>query len=568
MSETDTAKKPATTNDAPPVAADPASKAADPANPASGGPKTTGMKIKANYEEIPGASKSGPKAAKAESALFFDPLTISPMSPMADETIDEKGVTKGGGQLISSRQVPIHGEGEDGAGEGTGGLTAQLKYADDINDVYSVKVTGDFPKNKDKAAQTEAQNFIAAKFKNFGDIDLLEGQASKHLEDKFSGAANVSVKISINQKSKQLKDAGKTHVYYKARNNPGILLNVPVVQVAEKVVTSGGTTTKTQGSDVTAEANGSTTTNNVKVDQNHKDNSNSSSTTTTETSDEYHKAVKRTYNEVVTQIENTIQDFASNLVKKADTDEEYHEKGKWAYWEKNIKVQDYTKNVKAGSKEGDKEEKNWAQYLKDAFGVVDDIIDIPILKDLPKVGKYLRKLNQWGWVLDGLEKGADIFAVKGKVHYIDTHEDTKVKSKDTANKDGGGNNSKDITKHTATTATEDLKQRMTKVVSSRKETSGVDQTTTDVSKKTKSKTDSSSNTNNSSSDSYNKTDTTTTAGGSVKAKANQSTTSEITWTQSVKETTTKPILEASIVDGDGEVKTSPFGAPEKAQKKK
>jgi hypothetical protein len=62
-------------------------------------------------------------------------------------------------------------------------------------------------------------------------------------------------------------------------------------------------------------------------------------------------------------------------------------------------------------------------------------------------------------------------------------------------------------------------------------------------------------------DDYDKTQTRSSTGGSVGVKANQHTTTEISWNQSVKETTTKPILDASVVDGDGEVSSSPFPSP-------
>jgi len=536
MGDTETAKKPAATNEAPPVTDGAAPKTADPK--AAGG-KATNLQVRANYENIPGSSKTGPKIAKEETALWFDPLTIAPTSPSAPETIDINGISHGGSQVVANHSVPLHGADEDGAGEGTGTLTAQLKYAEQWEKSFVPKVTGKWAKKGDeKKAEGILKTFLADKLKHTGDLESVSSQAAAKIQGEVDGSSDVKVSITPNETNKSLADAGKTHVYYKARKNPGILLDVPVVQVAEKVVTSGGSTTKTQGSEVSGEASGSTTTNTVKVDETKTNNKAAGSSTTTETSEDYHAATQRTYQEIVTKIEKTISDFASNLVKKPDTDEKFHEEGKWEYWNENIKVDDYTKNVKAGSKEGDKEEKNWAEYLKEGLGVVNEIIDIPILKDIPKVGKYFRKLNEWGWVLDGLEKGAGVFAVKGKVHYIDTHEDTTVKDTKTDNTKGGGNDSKDVTKHTTTNATEELKQHMTKTVSSRKEKMGFDNTTTDVKKNAKSTTNSGSASSEVATDNYNKTDTTNTASGSVKAKANQSTTAEITWSQSVKETTT------------------------------
>ncbi|MBA3459342.1 MAG: hypothetical protein H0T46_05230 [Deltaproteobacteria bacterium] len=463
--------------------------------------------------------------------------------------------------------MPLHGADEDGAGEGTGGLTAQLKYVDNIKNSYGVKVTGDFKKGDQAKAETQAKSFIGTKLATLGDIDMVEGQAQADIENKMPDAQNVKVSITINEKSKDLKDAGKTHVYYKARQNPGILLNVPVVQVAEKVVTSSGSTTKTSGSEQSAEATGGTTTNTVKVDQTKKKDEASGSSTTTETSEDYHKESKRTYQEIVSKIESKIATFTSDLVSQADSVTDYKEDGEWKFHNEEFKFEDYTKNVKGGSEEGDKDKKNWAAYLEDALGTVDEIIDIPILKQLPGgAGKFLRKLNRFGLAIDLGKKAAGAFAVRGKVHFKDTHEDTDITKKTTGTADGKGSNNTTATTKTKANAESHLTQKMTSVMSSVKNKYGTDNTTVDVTKKTKSTTNTGGASTSTESDDYKKTDTTTTAGGTVKAKQNQSTTAEIGWSQTATEKTTKPVLQATIIDGDGEVSSTPFGAPPKKTK--
>jgi len=529
--------------------------------------KQTLLKVRANYENIPGTSKSGPKPALADTALWFDPLTIAPTSPSAEETIDKKGVSRGGSQVIANQPVPLHGADEDGAGEGTGTLTAQLKYAEHVDKSYTATVTGDFKKGGQKQADALLKPFIAEKLAKTGDLDAVKLAAETEILANVADSSNVHVKLAPNETNKSLQDAGKTHVFYKARQNPAILLNVPVVQVAEKVVTSGGSTTKTSGSEVSGEVHGDTKTNTVKVDDKKVEDKSAGSISTTTTNETYHKESKRTYQEIVTLIESKVDTFTSDLVKQADSHATYTENGEWKYHTEDFKFEDYTKNVKGGTEEGDKDKKNWAAYLQDALGTVSDAIEIPFLKDLPGgAGKFVRKLNEFGLAIDLGKKAAGIFAVRGKVHFKDSHEDTTVKNKTTGTNDGNGSNKTTVVTDTKANAEAHLKTKFTSVLTSVKNKYGTDNTTVDVNKTGSSTTATGSASNTTATDDYKKTDKTDSAGGSVQAKANQSTTAQITWSQNVKETTTKPILEASIVDGDGEVSSAPFGAPTKKTK--
>lgn len=258
-------------------------------------------------------------------------------------------------------------------------------------------------------------------------------------------------------------------------------------------------------------------------------------------------------------------DFVSELVQKADSDTTYNETGTWKNHSKEFSFEDYSKKVDAGTEEGDKNKKNWAAYLEEALGVVDDATDIPFVKEIPG-GKWLRKLNEYKWGIDLAKKAAGIFAVQGKVHYKDSNYTDKTTDKKEKTSDSSGTSKVDGEVKTKATAESQLKEKMTSHLTSAKTRYGADNTTVDVTKTGSSTTNSNSNTT--ATDDYKKTDTATNVGGSVKAKANQSTTAEITWSQSVKETTTKPVLQASIVDGDGEVSSSAFGAPTKNVPKK
>ncbi len=197
---------------------------------------------------MPGASKTGAESAKQNSALWFKPLTIASLSPSADEVSTATGVTRGGGQLIETYHAPLN----ENPAEGTGMITAQLQYANDVSKSYSVKINGLKGKQAGDAL-IEAKKFVAEKITTLGDFDEIQRLASAYMTEKFPGS---QTEITVSADKKVLADAGRSRFYYKARANPTILLNVPVVAVAEKTVRSGGTTVKSEGTETKQERHG------------------------------------------------------------------------------------------------------------------------------------------------------------------------------------------------------------------------------------------------------------------------------------------------------------------------
>ena len=544
-----------------------APKGADPNKPANApAGRTTPLRVRANYENIPGASKNGPKDAIAATALWFDPLTIASTSPDVELTKDRIGVTKGGSQVIATQAVPLQEEGEPGAGEGIGTLTAQLKYAADLSKTYKASIKGDFKKGDAQKADTELKKFIPQEFAQLGDLDRVKELALAHMQETFPDAKNLVITLTPNEDNHSLQDAGKTHIYYKARDKPSILLNVPVVAVAEKQITSGATTTKQQGTEVDAQAHGNVKTDKVKVTDKKVENEGHVEGAVQTVDETWHKENKRTYDEIVATISTKIDTISKNIVTKLDADSTYHDDGKWEDHIESFHFDDYTKNVKGGSEEGDKDKKNWAAWLQDGISVLKDVTEIPILKDLPKVGPVVRKLNEWGLAIDLVDKAAGMLAVRGKVHYKDTHEDTEAHDKQHDKSDNHGEAHRTVTRVDKGTLTTQVSGVFTSMVSTLKTTHGTDNTTTDASHKGTTTQASGGARTKVNTDDYDKTQTQTDVGGSVGVKANQHTTTEITWSQSVKETTTKPILDASIVSGDGEVSSSPFPPPSNTKK--
>lgn len=567
--------KPAAAQDVAPQPAGPAATSGDTSKPMNGGDVTpknadpskpgvssTVLTVSARYENIPGASKDGPKAANAKSALWLDPLTFAPMSPHADETTNRIGVSKGASQTVAKFNTPLHTEGEE-PGAGTGGLTAQLQYASNIKDSFDVKVDVKLPKGvKASTVQSELHAWLAERMDHTGDLEKLNKEAADHVTQTHPDASDVSVKITpVTKGPHALVDAGKSHIFYKARANPVIDLNVPVVNVAEKTITSGAKKTKVEGEEQVDETHHDSEQEKVKIKDKKDEQSSSSSTATQTSSEEYHRAKQRTYDAIVSELETKVQTLASELVKKVDSDSEYHNNGKWEENVQNLKVEDYTKNVKAGTESGEKDKKNAAAWIEDGLKAINKVINLPLEKISPKYGKYLRRLNEWGWILEGGEDIAKGFAVRGKVHYTDSHEDTTVKKTTDDKTTKSGSNDQTITRHDTATLTEDLKKVFTSATSKLKTTHITDSTTEDITKKTKAEQKNDSKSQKTSGEDYQYDKDKNQQGGSSVKKKNQGVKTELEYTATVKETTTKPILEANIVDGDGEVAASPFPAP-------
>jgi hypothetical protein len=517
---------------------------------------STGLTITARYENIPGASKNGPKIAKSQTGLWFDPLTFAPMSPHADETTDRVGISKGASQTVAKFNTPLHADGDE-AGAGTGGITAQLKYAADAEHSFTVKVHGKFPKGSGDVTKL-VQQYVAEKIAHRGDLDELQAEALTFLTTRFPDATNVTVELKPVETGKHASaDAGKTHIFYKARQNPVIDLNVPVVNVADRTITSGGATTKVEGQETNDEKHNNVDTNKVEVKDKKTETSSSSSTATQTSDEEWHRANKRTFDEVITQIESSISTVASNLVTKLEQKGDFSAKGDWVEDSHRVKITDYTKGVKGGTESGEKDKKNWAAWIEDGLKGLDKAIELPFLKG----NKWVRKLNEWGLALDLAEQAAGALAVRGKVHYTDSHEDTKVHEKDTDDTHASGKSHQSGNYKDTATLTRDLNEVFTKAVTSVKTTHSTDVSTDDVTKKTKATQTSDSKSDKTSTDDYGYDSTKKNEGGSSTVKKNQSVTTHLEYSTTVKETTTKPVLEANIVDGDGEVSGSPFPAP-------
>lgn len=552
-------KQPAADNDAA-MQVDPAAAAK------AGEPKklSTPVAVTARYEDVPGASKTGPQKAPAESALWFDPLTIASTSPHGEETEQRVGVSKGGGQTVAHFNAPLHDEGP-AKGEGNGLLTAQLKYASDINTSYVVKLEGTLSRAQREHFKQQASQAIAKELNRSGDLDAVQAHVAEGL---IATGAPQDIKVTITpiSSSHSLSDAGRSHVAFKARSKPVIGLSVPLASSGERTITNSGSTATDQGNEGEVEGHLNTTHDHVHVDdtKNHDTKHNEGAVQTD--TNIFHENNQRTYDEVVTKIESTVTALTSKLVNKLTADDTYRDKDHVEYADEEFKFDDWTKHGDAHSEEGDKDKKNWAAWLEDGLGALQGIADIPVALGLPAIGPVLRTVSKYGLGVDLAKKGAGALAVRGTIHYKDSKEDGETKDTKRGNDSGHADRNRTVTSKNTDTLTRDLNQIGTQLVTSLKHTHTSDNTNktvvgTDV--KTQVSGGSSSQTDK---DNYTKDANHTNSGGSAKARAHQNSRSTIEYSVTSKETTTRPYLDARIIDGDGEVSPNEFPSPDATKK--
>lgn len=489
----------------PPVGVPATVPATVPADPAK--ELTTPITFTAIAEDIAGTAKDRVKAKEADDALWFDPLNVHSDTPLVKKSRKSIGVLAGSGaQLISTFPVPVT-EGPGSHGSGT--VTARLKYADSATKSFDVKVAG--PK-KITAAQKAARKYIEEEMTVFGDIGELQTGTATELERQGFGPSTVSITINTNR----TKDVGETSFFYLARNRPQILMRITTAKVGEKKTTSSGSTTDTK--DVKTD------------DEAHHDSSK-------ETVDvEYSKSVVKTLDDKVKSVETVRTELISKLTDVIVDNDDYNKTDTTKTVTVPGTYEDYTKKVKGYSEEGDKEKSNWAAKGRKVIGIAKDVISIPGIDNIKGVGKVTRFLK--GWQLDLVDKALGLFAEEGKVHFKDSTEDTTI------HKEKGG-------KDTTTTTNEvviksgsksdrkrDLKETFTSKSEAdwsryKKETEDIKERYGSVTKK----------------DAEGGSSRRTTA---VQQSTTASFTTATTWVLS------KPVVEAAVVAGDGEVANVPF----------
>jgi hypothetical protein len=536
---------------------------------------STSLTVTASYENVPGASKNGPKRADAHSALWFDKLSLAPESPPADEqgTSDKVGVTTGHGQRIAKFMAPINTDGPYAAagtgrlhpGAGTGRLTGELKYAAEVSNSFRVTVT---VKGKPipNALKDAAKKWLMERMTHQGDVEVLQTQVAAHLAEQMAtegvGVEDVVVNIQPIDSNTVNKDAGNSHFFYKAYENPVIDLDVPLVVVADRAITSGGTTTKADGNDTESAQHHNTEHEHVDIKDKKTEDQSSASKATQTSDEEWHRKIKQTHDEIITNLEIQLKTLASKLAAKVQTDTNYRDKDGSAFDKVDVAFHDYTKGVKHETESGTKDKKNWGAWLADGLKGLGSILSLPI----PVGGKWARRLNWLGLAVDAGEHAANALAVRGTVKYTDTNEDTEVHAKDTDHKHETINRDRTVTRKDISQLESELNSVFTSAIQTLKTTHSTDEKTDDVTKKTRAEQTTSGKSNKTNQDQYSYDRQHTNDERSMHEKKNQSVTTQLEYSTTVKETTTKPVLEAHVVHGHGEVSLSQFPEPEAAKK--
>ena len=478
---------------------------------------TTPVTLTALYEDVPGESKDKDKRATGNAALWFDPLTIHSNYPAVKKNIRSVGVVSGGEQTIDTLEVPVT---EDEQHVGQGSISAELKYAGSRSKSFNISVTG--LKKKDAGnAETFARKVVEREMNLFGDVDEIAAIATKETKEVYPAA-----EISISVKNDKVMDAGQSSFFYKVHNPAGILMNVLIAPVGQKNTEYIGTKTTEKGTqDETA-----------KKDK-----------TTTETLDvTYNEKVVRTLDDYVTKMTEVHSTVASDLSSKVIEEKEAHYDDHEVTSRNAKNISDYTRELTQKTESGERDKDNLASKLQKIVKGAKKITSIPFLEKLPIIGKVIRKVKSWSMGLDLLDWATGLFAETGTVTFTDTKLEDEAKRTDTITDTTDRKRDVDLTE----TDKVELKRKLTEdyLTKTKDEWQRHLKDVKDISKTYQSK--------------YKKNETETeTKHGE---QENQSTTATFKVSNTWK--FTKPVIQATVVAGDAEVKNMPFKPSKSGEK--
>lgn len=522
-------------------------------------PKSTKMTLSASYTNVPGATKGAPSRAKAGNALWFDPVYVAVKSPREKRVQQVTGVTVGSGQEIGTTDVPLNERGPN-KGAATGEIAAQLKYTPAVHSSYSITVTG-VKDNKKDAVKAVVKEFLGGKrgLASTGDLDLLQVDAVEAVKKQLPDIGDVKVTIAPLTKDASVADAGRSEIFFKAIEDPSILLHVPVVVVAQQTIRSGGGSTKAQGSDVDVAGSHATDRQTVDIHRDQNSDVRTGSAAQQTYTDQWAQARKQRVERIVTQFQTFAKTSATELTKKLQADSSFHDNWKEEWFGNEIDVSSGTSSKDTNEKSGEKDDKNWAAYLEDLAKAGESIIDY--IKPAPV--KWIRQIGIGLGITKAL---GNVFAVRGKIKYRDLKETaTNQSTKVGTNKSGGSGN------HDVTQATDaNLEQKLTELIlQTASNIQRLSSTVTDTAaggRRTVATQVAGGRQTAEAHDDYRYDANREQGSGSLRARANQSTLTELRYETTLTETTTAPVLMGSVVEGKGEVKSTPFDAADATKK--
>ncbi|HSR97904.1 MAG TPA: DUF4157 domain-containing protein [Kofleriaceae bacterium] len=520
---------------------------------ASTGPKTASVLLSAIYEEVPGEAKDKVRRAKENEAVWLSPLGIYSNFPQEKRSQKHYGVVAGGGQkTVDEFQAPIS---EGTSANGRGSITAQLKYASDTSKSFNVTVDG-VKKTEVAGAEKQARKIVEREISTLGDVEdvakIAEGELNQN--DKWKGA-----KVSISVKDAKTQQEGSTTFNYKVRTAAGIRMDLLAQPVGEKVVKSGGSKTVETGREDENNTKAKDSKDSEQIQREDKDKYKKTDTSTETQDVDYYEKVAQTLDDYVKKT----TEVRSTLTSKLAEETVNHKHSTWGEdWVEDNETgnhQDYTKDSKHTVETGERDKENWAAKLQKGVGIVKDLTTIPFVDKIPGLGWFSRKVK--GWQLDLIDKGLGIFAEKGKVKFTDTNLDEKVGTKGGSTDHTEGKDHVELTEDQKKEYSRKLNEEFQSSVKDDWERHMKDITETSKTYRSKIKKDSQTDIDKTHTEDYKRDQKKGETENEQKHKERQNQTTVATFESTSTWKFSKPLVKATVVSGDAEVKagSEPFG---------
>lgn len=536
--------------------ADEATSATAPSSPATAAPdqlwKYAPLRLKADYKEVPGSGKNRVNLRGQDDGLWVD-LGVQSLVPDLDESSSSAGLVAGAGaQLIDTFSAPMT---KGPSSHGTGKVTAHLHHATRLDS--SLSITVKLQNQRAPATVTrKAVAFIKQAATKLGDVEQLEARATEYL------ASNgiYDAKVEITRNTKATHDVGETSFHYRMRGPAQILLDIQPADAGqseptkyEKTKGEGATSSREGERHHEASAEDTMVIDAKRASEEHREHSE-------ETSEmQYNKRVVETLDDIVSEVEDMRKDFVKHVTNDLTTHNKFNELKKIDKdWDERSTRRSGSKAT-SHKKSRDEDNRNLANGVNDITSTIKDAFTIPYLKDL----KFVRRLQPWWLLVEGIDVISGRFKAKGTVHVEDSNENTSGHESENKNgrsherQDSRGNKTETVNeqnrvkevveegsrslwanfKHRVETTSESFRSRNTKRSGGGSEKS---ERTDHVSSNRKES-----------------------AGASERAIDEKHSTSTVKISASDVTKFTKPTVRPTVVAGDCDVSTEPFGVERK-----
>lgn len=514
--------------------------------------KRAPMRFKADYKEVPGSGKNKVKSRGGDDGLWLD-LSVQSLAPDLDESSSSRGLVAGSGaQLIDTFSAPM----TDGPqSHGAGKLTARLHHADRFTS--SLDVVVNLPDNaKEARARKAAIEFVKIAATKSGDVDQLQARTATHLAELGFPGADVRIK----RIEKATHDLGESSFYYRVRGPSQVLMDIQAADAGQSEPTKYEVSKdKADSSENESERHHehskdeTTVSDSKRATERHHEHSEES------TDVQYNKRVVETLVEIVGQVEHLRSDFVEHVTNDLTKHSKFNElkRSEKNWGERTI---GHSGSSKTGHKEaGEKDRRNIANDIKDVTETIKDVVSLPYLEDL----KFIRRLQPWWLLVEGIDLVAGKFKAKGKVNV----EDSKEKSTADHNESTHGHAKETHVHNGSRTDTEKHRGNIRRTVDQASQSLWSNfkrrvETTTETYRSRSAK-NSSGGADSAQHEAYESKNEKAAAGGSERKKEQQRSGTTVTISASTITKYTKPVVKPTVVAGDCEVSTEPFSVEKK-----